>query len=327
MTASGKALDVVFRRWPWKLLAIALAYLLWLAITSEARSLQDFLVPVAVSLPEDVLLEGPQATRVNVRLSGPVTLLRWFEPRAMEVHVDLRDAAPGERSVQLDPTMVRGVDRGLEVVLIEPNRLQLRLARRTSRELPVAPSFTGTPPRGFELYGWSASPATVTVEGPEAVVAAMRQVPTDPIPLDPHEASFALRVALSPESPDVRVVDLPETVQVRVDVDATAIRREFDDIAVRVAGGNHRVKIEPRAVRISLSGPPRLLKTLRADQLTVVVDVSGLTARPEPYTLTPRIEFAGIADADLPLLRDSHAARRRIAVWVPGGTASPEGLP
>jgi hypothetical protein len=116
-------------------------------------------------------------------------------------------------------------------------------------------------------------------------------------------------------------------VQVRVDVDATAIRREFDDIAVRVAGGNHRVKIEPRAVRISLSGPPRLLKTLRADQLTVMVDVSGLTARPEPYTLTPRIEFAGIADADLPLLRDSHAARRRIAVWVPGGTASPEGLP
>ena len=63
--------DWLFRRWHLKVLALALAFAVWVAVTGEGRGVQDFHVPVDVVLGNGAALSGSPPTNVTVRLRGP----------------------------------------------------------------------------------------------------------------------------------------------------------------------------------------------------------------------------------------------------------------
>jgi hypothetical protein len=58
----------LLRRWHLKLLALALAFAVWVAVTGEGRAVQDFSVPVEVSLGPQATLAGPPPLKATVRL-------------------------------------------------------------------------------------------------------------------------------------------------------------------------------------------------------------------------------------------------------------------
>ena len=60
-------LDWVLRRWHLKVLALALAVAVWIAVTGEGRGVQDFNVPVDVVLGTGATLAVPPPARVTVR--------------------------------------------------------------------------------------------------------------------------------------------------------------------------------------------------------------------------------------------------------------------
>src|SRR5262245_37441620 len=99
-------LDRLLRRWHLKLLALGLAFAVWIAVTGEGRAVQDFSVPVEIALPASVALSSPAPLVVTVRLRGPESLLRRIDPYDLDVRVDLRDAVPGTRTVTLAPRLV-----------------------------------------------------------------------------------------------------------------------------------------------------------------------------------------------------------------------------
>jgi YbbR domain-containing protein len=122
--------DWLLRRWHLKLLALAIAFLVWVAVTGEGRGVQDFRVPVDFALGTGVTLAGAPPSSVTVRLRGPESLLRRTDPHDLSVRVDLRDAPSGDRTVQLSSRNVSGVPRDVEVSLIDPERLRLAIARK-----------------------------------------------------------------------------------------------------------------------------------------------------------------------------------------------------
>ena len=107
-------------RWHLKVLALALAVAIWMAVTGEGRGVQDFRVPVDVALGTGATLSGSPPTNVTVRLRGPDSLLRRVDPYDLTIRVDLRDAVAGDRTVQLTPRNVAGVPADVEVALIDP---------------------------------------------------------------------------------------------------------------------------------------------------------------------------------------------------------------
>ncbi len=284
--------------WPLKLLSVGLAYAIWLAVTGETRIVQDFNVPVDLVLGADTLVAGPRPTRVTVRLRGPETLLRRVDPLRLELSVDLRDAGPGERNVQLHASDVVGVPAGIEVDYIEPDRMTLTIARRATKTVAVKPSYVGKPAEGYAFYGDQVLPDAVEVEGPEKEVAGVTRLRTDPIRLDGRAESFEASVAVVPDNPEVRVLN-PRPVRVRVEIDRAPVEVRFDAVPVFLAGQVYESRVTPPRLSVTLSGPPGLLRGIDASQLRAVADVTGLAPRSRAYSVPVRLEILDVPARDL----------------------------
>jgi YbbR domain-containing protein len=285
--------DWLLHRWRLKVLALALAFGVWIAVTGEGRGVQDFRVPVDVLLGSGATLSGTPPTNVTVRLRGPDSLLRRMDPYDLTVRVDLRDGGGGERTVQLTPRNVAGVPRDAEVVLIEPDRLRLAVAKKKRREISVVPTVVGKPPRGYQVYRSVARPETLLVEGPETKVATLTRLGTDAIRIAEQTEPFTARVGAVPEGSDVRVVDT-RPLDVTVYIDLAPVTAIIDRVPVFAAGAVGTVVTVPSSISITVSAPSGLIPKLRADHVRAVVDLNGSGGPAFTPGLPLRVEFPGL---------------------------------
>ena len=285
--------DGLLRRWHLKVLALALAFAVWVAVTGEGRGVQDFRVPVDVVLGTGATLAGAPPTNVTVRLRGPDSLLRRMDPYDLTIRVDLRDALGGERTVQLTSRNVAGVPRDVEVALIDPDRLRLAIAKKKRREVPVVPTIVGKPPRGYQVYRAVARPEALVVEGPEMKVSAVTRLSTDPIHVDDKSEPFTARVGAVPDGSDVRVVDA-RPLDVMVYIDLAAVDATIERVPVFAAGAGGPVVIVPGTIAVTVSAPSALIPKLRAGHVRAVVDLNGSAALPFVAGAPLRIELPGL---------------------------------
>jgi YbbR domain-containing protein len=291
-------LERLLRNWPLKLLALGLAFAVWVAVTGDSRVLQVYPAPLDIKLPAGCVLAGSAPTKVSVSLRGPESLIRQVDPFKLAFRVDVTDAQPGQRNVQLVAESLVGLSRGIEVVQIEPDRLRLVVDRRMQRVLPVAPALVGAPPPGYTFYGAQVAPDTLEVEGPQTEVVGLDRIRTDPIHLEGRTAPFVVAVNAVPDRPGTRVIE-PREISVQVEVDVAPVKAAFDSVPVVFAAQEYAATAQPSSVRVVLSGPPSVLRQIRPTQIRPVADVSGLVPRREPYAVRLRMEFAGVAAPDL----------------------------
>jgi len=160
------------------------------------------------------------------------------------------------------------------------------------------------------------SPASIEVVGPEDEVAVLEHVDTDPIRISGRTEPFTVRVSARPVEADVRVLD-PRLLTVRVEIDETRRRRTFEGVPVVLEGGTAFDAV-PASDRqsVTVSGPPRLVDRLQADQMRVVADVRDLRPRARSYPVAARVEFVDLPARDRGLLTDEGADRRSVSVRV-----------
>lgn len=288
-------LDRVLRRWHLKLLALALAFAVWVAVTGEGRAVQDFSVPVEVSLDANATLAGPPPLAVTVRLRAPESVLRRLDPYDLDVRVDLRDVAPGARTVALAPRLVGGLPRDAEVVQVDPDRLKLTIARKIRREVPVVPAIAGRPPRGYAFYRAIPRPETLTVEGPEHRLGSSTRLRTDPIGIDDRRESFVARVAAEAESPDLTIAD-PRPLDVRVYVDLAPVDVTISRVPVVVAGAAEESWASSSSVAVVVSAPSALAPILREGHLRAVAEPLGSRPGDVARGVPLRVEVTGLDD-------------------------------
>ena len=285
--------SLVLRRWHLKLLALALAVAVWVAVTGEGRGVQDFRVPVDVVLSSGATLSGTPPANVTVRLRGPDSLLRRMDPYDLTVRVDLRDAAGGERTVQLTPRNVAGVPRDVEVASIDPDRLRLGVARKKRREIPVTPAIVGKPPRGYQVYRAVAQPESLMVEGPETKISAASRLSTDAIHVESRTEPFTARVGAIPDGGELRVVDA-RPLDVIVYIDLAPVTATIDRVPVVAAGVSVGVVIVPSTISVTVSAPSALVPKLRTGHLRAVADLNGSAGSTFVAGAPLRVELTGL---------------------------------
>jgi len=317
-------LEIVFRNWHFKLLSVVLAFALWVAVTGEGVIVQDFTVPLDIALRDGYTLLGSYPSNGEVRLRGPETVVRRIDPlrHEMELLVDLSQASPGERTVQLGPDTLVGVPRGVEVAQITPNRLSLEVDESLTREIQVVASVLGHPPPGYHFYGARSTPETLTIDGPRSQVETLTRMRTDPISLEGRTDPFVVRVGAVPDSPEVRVLDT-RLITVQVDVDAAPEDLTLGSVPVVLAGQVYEAAISPATLRVVLSGPPALLDGIGPGQIRAVVDVSGLAPRSGSYHLSPRVEFVDLPASDLARIGVKSVSRDKVGVVLSERRISP----
>jgi len=308
-------LDRVLVNWPLKLLAVSLAFAIWVFVSGEKPGVQDFDVPLDVRLPDHLaLLEAPRAT-VSVRLRGPESLIRRVSPVGMELRVELPDLSAGDQEIQLAKTDLSGVPRGVDVDFIDPPSVHVQLDERGRLKFPIDVAFLGQPPQGYAFYGARVTPDELTLEGPKSQLSLVKALPTQPVRLDQRTEPFTATVAAVPGHTSLRVVETTP-IRVSVEVDVAPVERTFTGVPVEAIGQVYETTVSPTHTAVTLSGPPALLEQLRSRQLRLVVDVSKLTPFDQPRQVPVQLDLVDVPLEEMSRISMKTVGRREVSVLV-----------
>lgn len=164
-----------------KLVALALAFLLWWAVAHDPTVQAPIVAPLELqNAPEnlEMSVEGP--TQVKIRVRGPERTVRRLTPADVQVILDLTGVRAGERTFDLTAKQVRLPD-AVEVVQIEPSQIHLTFDRSATRTVEVRPRVIGSLVTGYHIANVAADPSTINIVGPEHRVDDAGEAITDPV--------------------------------------------------------------------------------------------------------------------------------------------------
>src|SRR4029453_7504824 len=134
-----------FRHLGLKMLAIALATLLWLTVAGEHVVERSLRVPLEFrNIPAALEITGDPPGSVEVRLRGPSAVLGRLDPGEVVAGLDLSGRRPGSGFFHLRNDEV-GVPFGVEVAQVVPSTVSLELEKSATRVVPVNPVVQGVP--------------------------------------------------------------------------------------------------------------------------------------------------------------------------------------
>jgi YbbR domain-containing protein len=204
----------------WKLLSLAAAILLWIAVASEPELSAFISVPVEYkNLAPDVELNSDIVESVFLEVRGPSGELRDLPEarRRYAVILDMTGVGAGQRTFAIDRTNVR-LPRGIELVRAIPAQIRLDFERGETRTVPVNARFAPGLPPDMKVVQVVPDPPSVTIAGPASRVARVASVETDPIRLLPEAGTAVYRADVYPGDSRVRIQDARRvTVKVTVE--------------------------------------------------------------------------------------------------------------
>jgi len=201
----------------YKLVAVAVAFLLWGIAHSSSPMQRGFDVPMVLrGIPDDLVIVDQSADEVNVRISGSRAALRNISPGDLEYPVEVSGAKPGVLSVEVDPTPIE-LPRGAEIVSRSPSRVDLTLARRGSKAVRVRADLTGDPAAEFQVGEIEVEPPRVRITGAQPEVLRLNEVLTETIDVSGAQEDVVKEVTISLSGSHVWL-EQQQPVQVRVHI-------------------------------------------------------------------------------------------------------------
>lgn len=190
-------MQLLVQNWHLKLLSLVFALLLWLFVTGEQTAEVGYSVPLELkNLPTGLIVANEVPSLINLRISGPRTLLTNLQPSALSMAVDLRDLEAGLTTFKrLEENL--NIPSALKVVRLSPSYVEVKLERIRQKKVPVVVVMTGEPAPLAQVATVVSTPLTVVVEGAESEVKNVDRVETEPIDVSAVGADFTMTVPLN----------------------------------------------------------------------------------------------------------------------------------
>lgn len=198
-----------------KLLSLALALALWAAVGSDPVTEASFRVPVEfIGVPPHLELLTQQPS-VQIRARGPSHAVRQAAPGDFIVRLNAGAiTAPGQTTFPLDVRKVVS-PAALQIIELIPNEVQVNFETIVSKDVPIAPQFSGTPPAGYRLKEYTVEPQQTRITGPASHVQRISAAPTDPVDLTHIAGQMTSDTDIFIRDPLIRMAN-PGTVRVTV---------------------------------------------------------------------------------------------------------------
>jgi YbbR domain-containing protein len=210
--------DILFRNWALKLIAFALALILWLILVPQDKIISERTMTVPLDLanipPGMEIVERPVPT-VEITVRGPKRILNEMGPATITARLDLERATIYQQEYPLSRAMIT-LPLGAEVIEIRPNKVRIQMEKTTQEVLQVRPTIRGKVASGYRLAGVEADPSSVTVTGPESRFKAKDTVTTSPIDITGLTETTVFEADLILPKPDLRLASPQAKVRVAV---------------------------------------------------------------------------------------------------------------
>jgi YbbR domain-containing protein len=220
--------------WSLKLLALAIALVLWMAVTGQNKPVTMRVSGVQLNFlrPENMELSNEPPTSVDLILTGSKDKLDRIGPRDLMATVDLSDQKAGERIVKLTLDRVKvDLHEDIKIEAFHPAAIPVRLEPIVEQPAAVEVKFEGKLPEGYEVVSVTVNPAKVRLRGPADRINANQKAMTETVWLDGRKESFSLsRVGINIADPKIDILD--PAVEIRVEI---AEKKKRSDLQLKFA--------------------------------------------------------------------------------------------
>ena len=291
--------------WPIKLTALILAAIVWAAVVAQEPTTQ--LVPVRLDItpPEGRSMVG-ELPQVQALFAGTARELVKLYRHQPVIQLALPDTITGAAYL-LDLSVADiGAIEGAAVTAqqIEPRSVTISLDEVARRLVPVRHRVVVEPDSGYQVFGdVTVSPSSLTVQGPQTLVATVEALYTVPLTLTAVASSQHRRVAIDTAGLPVQPSETHVTVSVAVEALAD---RVFDGVRVTVdAPDGGAWTTDPVAVAVTVHGRESRLASLTRDSIRV------LASPPQGQSAgVVRLLIPPLTDIELRATPDSVLVRR-----------------
>ena len=278
-----------FRNFGLKLMALALAILLWLTVAGEHVVERSLRVPLEFrNIPDALEIVGNAPDTVDVRVRGSSALLSRMQPGEIVAVLDLAGARPGSRLLPIRTDEVRA-PFGVEVAQVVPSTLALEIEKSARRVVPIVPATEGDPAPGYVPGRISSEPPSVEIVGPESRIRQIAEATTEPVSIKDATARVRDGVTVGVADTSVRLVQ-PQNAQVTVEILPAPVEHQLAEVLVRYRNLSQGLsaQLSPRSVHLSVRGAAAALAQLQADSVQTYVDLAGLG--PGRYNLRVQVD-------------------------------------
>lgn len=274
------------RNWRLKIMALALAVLLWVTIRLSDESLSRLDIPdVEVRVdqldPDWLLRSPPSPARVEMTVAGPLGELFRVAMAEPVVVIPLDAVTEDDFVLELNADWVRNVDRGsVEIEDFNPSSIRLLLERNRVVEIPVSVRLVGRLPDSLALVAEpQANLLFVRVRGPASAVDPLETVFLEPFDLGELTGSGRFDVPLDTVGLGGVSVN-PTTATVTVEA-APRTSWAVGQLAVEFAESEEDWILDPEALEVTLFGAELQLSAVDVDAIRLAVTADAAAVRLE----------------------------------------------
>ncbi len=260
--------------WFLKLFSILLATLLWLTIASETNTVTNRTVPLEFrGIPLNMEITGETATEVNLQVRGSSSLLNEISPTDIAARLSLAGESPGQKNLALS---AQDIQRpfGIEVLRVDPPRVQFNLERTMTRTLPVRANVEGDPAEDYEVVSTQVIPSTVEVSGPESRVEPLEALITTAIRVDGQREGIREPTDLNVLDPLLRLLNL-SPYEVQIDIQEVEIENTYS-IPIDPSLDPELWFIQPTSVDVTIRGPKSFMADYVPEFIYFTIDTDAV---------------------------------------------------
>jgi YbbR domain-containing protein len=210
--------DLLTRNWALKLLSFFLAVVLWLTVIPEEKISGERTLSVPLetrNIPSTMELVEKSISTVDITVRATNRLLGQLTAADIEAVLDLKTATVAQEDYALDPSTVV-VPPNAKAIRVFPNKVHIKLEKANEVEMEITPSIVGKLKDGYTLQKIETVPANAKLRGPESKFRPKDKLRTSSVDVTGLSATAQFEADLIPPRPDLRILNGPIRVKVRV---------------------------------------------------------------------------------------------------------------
>lgn len=210
--------NLLVRNWELKLLSLLLAFILWLSLIPEEKTLSEKTLTIALethNIPSNMELVEKPASTVDVTIRAPNRMIDEVSAANVFVKLNLSTATLFQQEYPLNETMV-SLPPGAKVVRISPTKVRLKLERTQEVMLDIVPTIIGQAKEGYGISKIEITPPRVLVQGPESKIREKDKISTSPINISELTSSTEVEADLILPKPELRLASPRTRVRVKI---------------------------------------------------------------------------------------------------------------
>ena len=239
-------------------------------IKNKPVTTNDILVKIKYIDSEDLIKVPPYPKEVELRVTGTKKRIGYLKQTSC--NIDLRTFVKGINKVFIKDYIK--LPRGIKIVRIAPEFINVKLGTRTYKRFPVQVVTTGKPASGYRLTGKRVEPDHVLLSGPSQTIRNLKVLYTKPIDLALSRESFKKEVALDLNE---SLVNRSGKIFATIEVKEKIVIRKIKNIPVKGIGTKRFFKILPEIMDIEIKGPESSVRLNHIkEKIKVFIDMNGL---------------------------------------------------